>query len=117
MDVPEPTARGFRPRFEDDSERHPDKTNRTAYLESTEACGLRGRLVFQTDDGGTPCTQYTHASGRTMNSHAPITYDAESFEDYMRQFMSSEVKYKDFRETVVQKYDSLRQDSFIHLYK
>ena len=49
-----------------------------------------------------------------MNSHAPITYGAESFEDYMRQFMSSEVRYKDFRKTIVQKFDSSRQDSFIH---
>ncbi len=52
-----------------------------------------------------------------MNSHAPITYGAESFEDYMRQFMSSEVRNKDFRKTNVQKFDSSRQDSFIHWYK
>lgn len=44
------------------------------------------------------------------------TYGAESFEDYMWQFMSSEVRYyKDLRETIVQKYgDSSCQDSFIH---
>jgi len=116
VDVPEPTARAFRPRFEreNDPDRLPDETNHAAYLESTEPRGPRGRLVFQVDDGGTPRTQ---ASGRTMNSHAPITYGAESFEDYMRQFMSSEVKFKDFRKTVVQKYDSSRQDSFIHWYK
>jgi hypothetical protein len=52
-----------------------------------------------------------------MNSHAPITSGAESFEDYMRQFMSSEVRYKDFRKTIVPKFDSARQDSFIHWYK
>jgi hypothetical protein len=117
VDVPEPTTRAFRPRFENDSERRSDETGRTAYMESTEPRGPRCRLVFQTDDGGTPRTQYTHASGRTVNSHALITYGAESFEDYMQQFMSSEVKYKDYRKTVVQKYDSSRQDSFIHWYK
>jgi hypothetical protein len=76
-----------------------------------------GRLVFQTEDAGTLRMQYTHASGRTMNSHAPIIYAAESFEDYMQQFMLSEVRYKDFHKTIVQKFDSSHQDSFIHWYK
>ncbi|KAI2507364.1 Reverse transcriptase (RNA-dependent DNA polymerase) [Fragilaria crotonensis] len=35
----------------------------------------------------------------------------------MRQFTSSEVRYKDFRKTIVPKLDSARQDSFIHWYK
>jgi hypothetical protein len=35
----------------------------------------------------------------------------------MLQFMSSEVRYKDFRKAIVPKYDSSRQDSFIHWYK
>ena len=118
VDVPEPAARTTRPRFDADVIRQPEETTRAAsYLESTEPRGPRGRLVFQTEDAGTPRTQYTHASGRTMNSHAPITYGAESFEDYMRQFMSSEVRNKDFRKTNVQKFDSSRQDSFIHWYK
>ena len=115
VDVPEPAARTTRPRFDADVIRQPEETTRAASnLESIEPHGPRGHLVFQTEDAGTPRTQYTHASGRTMNSHAPITYGAESFEDYMRQFMSSEVRYKDFRKTNVQKFDSSRQDSFIH---
>ncbi len=65
-------------------------TNHTSYLASTEPRGPRGRLVFQVDENGTPRTQYTQASGHSMNSHAPITSGAKSFEDYMRQFMSSE---------------------------
>jgi hypothetical protein len=35
----------------------------------------------------------------------------------MQQFMSFEVKYKEFRKTTFQKFDSSRQDSFIHWYK
>jgi hypothetical protein len=35
----------------------------------------------------------------------------------MQQFMSSEVKYKDFRKATFQKFDSGRQDSFVHWYK
>ena len=96
-----------RPHFDADVVRQPEETNRAAsYLESTEPRGPCGCcLVFQTEDTGTLRTQYTHA---------PITNGAESFEDYMRQFMSSEVRYKDFRKTVVQKFYSSRQDSFIH---
>ncbi|KAI2493041.1 hypothetical protein MHU86_21515 [Fragilaria crotonensis] len=106
VDVPEHTTRA-----------QADENNRASYLASTEPRGPRGRLVFQDNEHGTPRTQYTQASGRTMNSHAPITSGAESFEDYMRQFMSSEVRYKDFRKTIVPKFDSARQDSFIHWYK
>ena len=106
VDVPEQTTRT-----------QVNETDRAAYLAPTEPRGPRGRLVFQDNEHGTPRTQYTHTSGRTMNSHAPITSGAESFEDYMRQFMSSEVRYKDFRKTIVPKFDSARQDSFIHWYK
>ena len=84
VDVPEPTTRV-----------QAEERNRTAYLAPTEPRGPHGRLVFQADEHGTPHTQYTQASGRTMNSHAPITSGAESFEDYMHQFMSSAVRYKD----------------------
>jgi hypothetical protein len=86
-----------RPHFDADVVRQPEETNRAAsYLESTEPRGPCGCcLVFQTEDTGTLRTQYTHA---------PITNGAESFEDYMRQFMSSEVRYKDFRKTVVQNF-------------
>jgi hypothetical protein len=117
VDVPEAALRPTRPHFDDDGVQRPEHMNRTAYREATEPRGPRARLAFHANDSGTPRTQYTHGSGRSANSHAPITYGAESFEDYMRQFMSSEVKYKDFRKTTVQKYDSLRQDSFIHWYK
>ena len=118
IDVPEAATRVPRPRFDDEVIRPTEHMGRTTYRDITEPRGPRGRLAFQADDGGTPRTQYTqHVSARTMNSHAPITYGAESFEDYMRQFMSSEVRYKDFQKTIVQRYDSSRQDSFIHWYK
>ena len=117
VDVPDVAPRTPRPRFDDDGMSHPEQMSRTAYHAPTEPRGPRGRLAFHANDGGTPRTQFTHASGRSTNSHAPLTYGAESFEDYMRQFMSSEVKYKDFRKTIVQKYDSSRQDSFIPWYK
>ena len=117
IDVPEAATRVPRPRFDDEVIRQPEHMSRTTYRAIAEPRGPRGCLAFQADDGGTPRTQYSHVSACTMNSHAPITYGAESFEDYMRQFMSSEVRYKDFQKTIVQKYDSSRQDSFIHWYK
>ncbi|KAI2501854.1 hypothetical protein MHU86_12619 [Fragilaria crotonensis] len=116
INIPEPANRA-RPRFDDEMSYHTGQVGRPGYRDTTEPRGPRGRLAFQAEDGGTPRTQFTHASGHTANSHAPITHGAESFEDYMQQFMSSEVKYKDFRKTVVQKYDSSRQDSFVHWYK
>jgi len=82
---------------------------------------LRNRAIgFQQRDvmDGTPRTQTTHQSGRTSTSHpTTLRYGSETFEDYMQQFMSSEVKYKDFRKATFQKFDSGRQDSFIHWYK
>ena len=116
INISEPANRA-RPRFNDEVSHDTGQVGRPGYRDTTEPRGPRGRLAFQADDGGTPRTQFTHVSGRTANSHAPITYGAESFEDYMQQFMSSEVKYKDFRKTVVQKCDSSRQDSFVHWYK
>jgi Reverse transcriptase (RNA-dependent DNA polymerase)/GAG-pre-integrase domain len=76
----------------------------------------RERLDFD-HEGDTPRTQYTQRSNRTHTSHADLTYGAETFQDYMQQFMSTEVKYKDFRKTTIHKYDSSKQDSFIHWYK
>jgi hypothetical protein len=66
----------------------------------------------------TPRTQTTHMTGRTTTSTATILrYGSESFEEYMQQFMSSEVRYKDFRKATFQRYDSGRQESFIQWYK
>jgi hypothetical protein len=67
---------------------------------------------------GTPRTQTTNLSGRTATSDVTtLRYGSESFEEYMQQFMSSEVRYKDFRKATFQKFESSRQDSFIHWYK
>jgi hypothetical protein len=76
-------------------------------------------LFQQVRNTGTPRTQTTHLSGRTATSATTtLRYGSESFEDeYMQQFMSSEVCYKDFRKATFQKFDSSRQDSFIHWYK
>ena len=67
---------------------------------------------------GTPRTQTTNISGRTATSDVTtLRYGSESFEEYMQQFMMSEVRYKDFRKATFQKFDSSHQDSFIHWYK
>ncbi|KAI2492878.1 hypothetical protein MHU86_21657 [Fragilaria crotonensis] len=44
---------------------------------------------------------------------AEVTFGAESFEDYMSQFMCGEVKFKDFRKASIPKFDST---GTIHLY-
>jgi Reverse transcriptase (RNA-dependent DNA polymerase) len=69
------------------------------------------------DAEATPRTHFTNRSGRTVTSHADLTYGAETFEDYMQQFMMTEVKYKDFRKATIHKFDSAKQDSFIHWFK
>jgi hypothetical protein len=46
-----------------------------------------------------------------------VTFGAESFEDYMCQFMCGEVKFKDFRKANIPKFDSSKNDSFVHWYK
>jgi hypothetical protein len=48
---------------------------------------------------------------------AEVTFGAESFEDYMCQFMCGDVKFKDFRKANIPKFDSSRNDSFVHWYK
>lgn len=76
------------------------------------------RTLFQDRNTGTPRTHTTNLSGRTATSATTIIrYGSESFEEYMQQFMSSEVRYKDFRKAAFQRFDSSRQDSFIHWYK
>ncbi|KAI2501346.1 retrotransposon [Fragilaria crotonensis] len=76
------------------------------------------RTLFQDRNTGTPRTHTTNLSGRTATSATTILrYGSESFEEYMQQFMSSEVRYKDFRKAAFQRFDSSRQDSFIHWYK
>ena len=46
-----------------------------------------------------------------------VSFGAETFEGYMTQFMYSEVRFKDFRKAIIPKFDSSRNDSFIHWYK
>ena len=41
---------------------------------------------------------------------AEVTFGAETFEDYMSQFMFSEVRFKDFRKAVIPKFDSSRNE-------
>ena len=48
---------------------------------------------------------------------AEVTFGAESFEDYMCQLMCDEVKFKDFRKASIPKFDSSKNDSFVHWYK
>jgi hypothetical protein len=48
---------------------------------------------------------------------AEVTFGAKSFEDYMCQFMCGEVKFKDFCKANIPKYDSTKNDSFVHWYK
>ena len=92
--------------------RRPDRGNDDDMRPRDRMIGFHGGL------DGTPRTQTTHQSGRTNTSHATtLRYGSESFEEYMQQFMSSEVKYKDFRKATFQKFDSGRQDSFVHWYK
>jgi hypothetical protein len=48
---------------------------------------------------------------------AEVTFGAESFEDYMCQFMCTEVKFKDFRKASIPRFDASKNDSFVHWYK
>ena len=48
---------------------------------------------------------------------AEVTFGAESFEDYMCQFMCGEVNFKNFRKASIPKFDSSKNDSFVHWYK
>ncbi|KAI2491619.1 hypothetical protein MHU86_22936 [Fragilaria crotonensis] len=70
-------------------------------------------------DSGT--TARSRALVRTPTRNHPfsaeVTFGAETFEEYMTQFMYAEVKFKDFRKAVIPKFDSQRQDSFVHWYK
>ncbi len=45
---------------------------------------------------------------------AEVTFGAESFEDYMCQFMCGEVKFKDFRKASILKFVSSKNDFFVH---
>ena len=66
-------------------------------------------------------TNRTNALTRTPTRNHPfsaeVTFGAESFEEYMSQFMYAEVKFKDFRKATIPKFDSAKQDSFVHWYK
>ena len=48
---------------------------------------------------------------------AEVTFGAESFEDYMCQFMCAEVKFKDFRKANIPRFDASKNESFVHWYK
>ncbi|KAI2496065.1 hypothetical protein MHU86_18437 [Fragilaria crotonensis] len=66
-------------------------------------------------------TTRTNALVRTPTRNHPfsteVTFGAETFEEYMTQFMYAEVKFKDFRKAVIPKFDAGRRDSFVHWYK
>jgi hypothetical protein len=66
-------------------------------------------------------TARTNALVRTPTRNHPysaeVTFGAETFEEYMSQFMYAEVKFKDFRKAIIPKFDSSKQDSFVHWYK
>jgi hypothetical protein len=68
-------------------------------------------------DGGTLRTKLTNRTAQSPSSHANQTYGAETFEDYMQQFMSTKVHYKDFQTASLHKFDLSKQESFIHWYK
>ncbi len=44
---------------------------------------------------------------------AEVTFGAESYQDYMSQFMFGVVKFKDFRKATIPKFDSSKNDSFV----
>jgi hypothetical protein len=48
---------------------------------------------------------------------AEVTFGAESYEDYMSQFMFGDVRFKDFRKATIPKFDSSKNDSFVHWFK
>jgi hypothetical protein len=48
---------------------------------------------------------------------AEVTFGAESYEEYMCQFMYGEVKFKDFRKANIPRFDSSKNDSFVHWFK
>jgi hypothetical protein len=66
-------------------------------------------------------TTRTNALVRTPTRNHPfsseVTFGAETFEEYMTQFMYAEVKFKDFRKAVIPKFDAGKRDSFVHWYK
>ena len=62
-------------------------------------------------------TLLTRTPTRMHPYSAEVTFGAESFEDYMCQFMYGEVKFKDFRKASIPKFDSSKNDSFVHWFK
>jgi hypothetical protein len=48
---------------------------------------------------------------------AEVTFGAESYEDCMRQFLFVDVRFKDFRKATIPKFDSSKNDSFVHWFK
>jgi hypothetical protein len=74
----------------------------------------RGPLMFDHNLGRTP-------RGRMPTKSHPyideVSFGAETFEDYMLQFLCAEVKFKDFWKITLPKFDSSKNDSFVHWYK
>ena len=74
----------------------------------------RRGLLFDHSMGRTPLVR---TPTRLHPYSAEVTFGAESFEDYMSQFMSSEIRFKDFRKAEIPKFDSSKNESFVHWYK
>ena len=71
-----------------------------------------------TFDSGTSTTQTALVCTPTRNHpfSAEVTFGAETFEEYMTQFMYAEVKFKDFQKANIPRFDSQKQDLFVHWY-
>ena len=75
----------------------------------------RGLLTFDNTVERTPGLTRTPSKAHPYSEE--VTFGAETFEDYMSQFHYSEVKFKDFRKVTIPKFDSSKNDSFVHWYK
>ena len=77
----------------------------------------RGPLFDSATTARGTSTLLTRTPTRMHPYSAEVTFGAESFEDYMCQFMCGEVKFKDFRKASIPKFDSSKNDSFVHWFK
>jgi hypothetical protein len=75
------------------------------------------RPLFDSATTGRTGGALTRTPTRMHPFSAEVTFGAESFEDYMCQFMCGDVKFKDFRKASIPKFDSSKNDSFVHWYK
>lgn len=58
----------------------------------------------------------TRLPTRMHQFSAEVTFGAESFEDCMCQFMCDDAKFKDFCKASIPKFDSSKNDLFVHWY-